>query len=87
MADNNMMSKPLDGAGLAVVNSVLNERLGRIALGLTLFVGCDLCVGLFNARLSGSLPLHLLVYLGMWFFYLPSQVLIALSALPEKEAL
>ena len=55
------------------------------ALGLTLFVGCDLCVGCFNLQLSNSLLLHLLVYLGMWAFYLPSQVLIALSALPEKE--
>ena len=49
------------------------------ALGLTLFVGCDICVGLFNAF---SLPstAFFLVSVGMWFFYLPSQVLIALSA-------
>lgn len=49
------------------------------ALGLTLFVGCDLCVGLFNAF---PLPpgLFTMVSVGMWFFYLPSQVLIALSA-------
>ena len=61
------------------------RRWRMFALGLTLFVGCDLCVGLFNAQLSPSLPLYFLVYLGMWLFYLPSQVLIALSALPEKE--
>ena len=61
-------------------------RPGRtFALGLTLFVGCDVCVGLFNLQLLDSLPLYLLAYLGMWFFYLPSQVLTALSALPEKE--
>ena len=59
----------------------------RFALGLTLFVGCDVCVGCFNLQLSNSLFLHLLVYLGMWAFYLPSQVLIALSALPRKEEL
>lgn len=53
------------------------------ALGLTLFVGCDICVGLFNAF---PLPpaLFSLVSVGMWFFYLPSQVLIALSALPKE---
>lgn len=54
------------------------------ALGLTLFVGCDLCVGLFNVGLP-SPGLYRAVSLGMWFFYLPSQVLIALSSLPEKE--
>lgn len=47
----------------------------RFALGLTLFVGCDVCVGLFNLGLL--LPLS---SVGMWLFYLPSQVLIALSA-------
>ncbi len=49
------------------------------ALGLTLFVGCDICVGLFN---TFSLPsaVFFFVSIGMWFFYLPSQVLIALSA-------
>ena len=61
------------------------RRWRLFALGLTLFVGCDLCVGLFNA-LSVSSPLYPAVSVGMWFFYLPSQVLIALSALPPKEA-
>ena len=58
--------------------------LRQFALGLTLFVGCDVCVGLFNAF---SLPpaLFAAVAVGMWFFYLPSQVLIALSARPTKE--
>ena len=61
-------------------------RSGRLfALGLTLFVGCDLCVGLFN--LSGLVPdpLYQFARVGMWLFYLPSQVLIALSACPRKE--
>ncbi len=54
------------------------------ALGLTLFAGCDVCVGLTN---SGLLPPEILrpVSIGMWLFYLPSQVLIALSALPDPE--
>lgn len=56
----------------------------RFAAGLTLFVGCDICVGLFNVLPPAS-PLYPAVSVGMWFFYLPSQVLIALSALPEKE--
>ena len=60
-----------------------SQRL--FALGLTLFVGCDVCVGLFN--LSGLVPdaLYHFARVGMWLFYLPSQVLIALSACPRKE--
>ena len=59
-------------------------RRRAFALGLTLFVGCDVCVGLFNVLPSGSPP-YLAASVGMWLFYLPSQVLIALSALPGKE--
>ncbi len=60
-------------------------RPGRLfALGLTLFVGCDVCVGLFNLR-PANLLLYFFAGVGMWAFYLPSQVLIALSALPPKE--
>lgn len=55
----------------------------RFALGLTLFVGCDICVGLFNVRIPSLV--YFLAAVGMWLFYLPSQVLIALSALPEIE--
>ena len=67
-------------------NTVLAwTRKGRrwriFAAGLTLFVGCDICVGLFNTLPAGA-PLYPAVSVGMWFFYLPSQVLIALSALP-----
>ena len=60
------------------------KRWRRFALGLTLFVGCDACVGLFNALPAAS-PLYPAASVGMWFFYLPSQVLIALSSRPEKE--
>ena len=72
-----------------VSNTLLAWRLkGRrwrtFALGLTLFAGCDVCVGLFNALPPDSSP-YFAVSVGMWLFYLPSQVLIALSALPEKE--
>lgn len=44
------------------------------ALGLILFIGCDICVGLFNTPYSNSVIAML-----MWVFYLPSQVLIVLS--------
>lgn len=46
----------------------------RFAAGLTLFVGCDICVGLFNLGLAAPFS-----SVGMWLFYLPSQVFIALG--------
>ena len=64
----------------------LRGRAWRLfALGLTLFVGCDVCVGLFN--LSGLVPdtLYQFARVGMWLFYLPSQVLITLSAFSERS--
>lgn len=48
------------------------------ALGLALFVGGDICVGLYNI-LPRSTPLFPVIAVGMWFLYLPSQVLITLS--------
>lgn len=48
------------------------------ALGLTLFVSGDICVGLYNI-LPRSTPLFPVIAVGMWFLYLPSQVLITLS--------
>lgn len=45
-----------------------------LAIGLSLFVCCDICVGLFNINAANSVAAFL-----MWFFYLPSQVLIVLS--------
>lgn len=68
----------------ALAWTLKGTRRRTFALGLTLFVGCDTCVGLFNALPPAS-PLYPAVSIGMWLFYLPSQVLIALSALPEKE--
>lgn len=56
----------------------------RFAVGLTLFVCCDICVGAFNS--PGLVPAGAYAFarVGMWLCYLPSQALIALSALPEK---
>lgn len=73
-----------------LVNTILawalpGERWRVFALGLTLFVGCDLCVGAFNSPGLVSPALWQFARVGMWLFYLPSQVLIALSSLPGKE--
>ena len=52
-------------------------------IGLLLFIGCDISVGLnnFSAVLGISLDANLIsfVSVAMWGFYLPSQTLIALS--------
>ena len=56
-------------------------------LGLALFIGCDVCVGLHNVTAAAGLALPLWLGraagLGMWLFYLPSQVLLALSGCEE----
>lgn len=70
------------------VNAALAWRrrgLRLFALGLTLFIGCDLCVGLYNILPADS-ALFPFASIGMWLFYLPSQVLIALSPLSERSA-
>lgn len=65
----------------------LGRQYAGFALGLCLFVCCDLCVGLRN--LSAFLPetgqggLFVFARVGMWLFYLPSQVLIASSVRKE----
>lgn len=59
----------------ALLSLTLRPRNALFTAGLFLFAGCDLCVGLFN--LAPALPF---AGFGMWFFYLPSQVCLALSA-------
>lgn len=53
------------------------------AVGLLLFIGCDVCVGLhnFGSALGVALPHGLITFVqyAMWVFYLPSQVCIACS--------
>ena len=69
-----------------VCNALESLSLGAscrgFALGLFLFVGCDLCVGLQNLSAwfpAAGGPLVEFARIGMWLFYLPSQVLISLS--------
>lgn len=67
-----------------------------LALGLTLFAGCDLSLGLRNvmegyiASLGGDLTpyrvLYTLMYYLTWICYLPSQVLLVLSYLRSVPA-
>lgn len=61
------------------------KPLSRFAWGLLLFVGCDVCVGLWNV--SALLPTALAEFsrVGMWLFYLPSQALIVLSQRLEGD--
>lgn len=50
-----------------------------IRLGMLLFILCDVHVALFNL-LARSHPYFPIASIAMWFFYLPSQLLLALSA-------
>lgn len=70
----------LAAAGFYFINLCCNAaeawRLQRLfAVGLTLFIACDICVGGWNLGIAAPLT-----RVGMWLFYLPSQVCIALSA-------
>ena len=63
----------------------LHSRAGRLlCAGLTLLLCCDICVGLHD--LPGLMPKGVSAFadFGMWLFYLPSQVCVALSAAPER---
>ena len=71
-----------------LVNTILAWRHKQdlyFPLGLTLFVCCDLCVGIFNSAPLFPRALFRFAEVGMWFFYLPSQVLIALSTQSRQE--
>ena len=54
-------------------------------IGLLLFACCDLCVGIYNSPGLAPEPLYAFARIGMWLFYLPSQVLIVCSGLLRKE--
>ena len=57
-------------------------RCRLFSAGLLLFLCCDVCVGLF--QYAWLLPAAAgFARVGMWMFYLPAQVLITLSGLPN----
>lgn len=83
------------------VNLVMNmveafakfRKLRLFAIGLVLFILCDTVIGLQVAS-EGYLPigedtlLHRILFVDFnlsWLFYLPSQVLIALTAAGKRE--
>lgn len=51
-----------------------------LSLGLCLYFLCDLCVGIYNSPALFPRGLFAFARIGIWLFYLPGQVLIALSA-------
>ena len=68
-------------------NAALSRKTDKcLALGLALFIACDICVGLWNLP-DVPEPFHGFAGTGMWVFYFPSQVLIALTTVenPEKS--
>lgn len=74
-----------------LVSNALSARRGRgtggklLFWGLVLLLCCDVCVAVHN--LPGLFPAGLYgpAQAGMWLFYLPSQVCIALSAQSARE--
>ncbi len=68
---------------MAVSWSVKDRRWRIFALGLTFFLLCDTCVGIFNLGAAMPVGLYAFASIGMWLFYLPSQVLISLSGLAD----
>lgn len=44
-----------------------------LTIGFLLFIGCDICVGLYNLG-------HYEIYNFIWLFYAPSQILISISS-------
>jgi len=73
----NLTANVTEGLGTRIdipLDVLLQSRHIRFSWGLFLFACCDVCVGLWNL---GFFPGFTRV--GMWFFYLPSQVLIVLS--------
>jgi len=56
------------------LSSIQNKKQRLLTYGFILFVLCDIFVGMHNIEITNKY-----YALAQWFFYLPSQVLIALS--------
>lgn len=59
--------------------SCSGRSMRLFSIGLWLFLCCDVCVGLFQNPQLVPPAVSAFVSVGMWLFYLPAQVLIALS--------
>lgn len=64
-----------------VCNLLQSFSMGNrvFSLGLMLFICCDICVGMHNLQEFSNAALNEFTKVGMWLFYLPSQVFISLS--------
>ena len=62
----------------------LDKEYLIFSLGLLLFIGCDINVGLNNVHLFEGIDYSLVNFL-MWGFYLPSQVLLSLTNFIAQE--
>lgn len=78
-------------AGLYFVNFLVNAcqvltlQEPLFALGLWLYLLCDVCVGIWNQPELFPAALSGFARVGMWLFYLPGQVLLVLSGRKKKE--
>lgn len=59
------------------ISSYSNQALLLFSIGLSLFICCDICVGLHNICNYGLI--YKVATTLMWIFYLPSQVLISIG--------
>jgi len=57
----------------------------RMFRGLALYLCCDLWVGIYNLPQLFPPALYAAASVCMWLFYLPGQVLLVLSGLPEER--
>ncbi|MDO4940698.1 MAG: hypothetical protein Q4E33_03280 [Erysipelotrichaceae bacterium] len=64
--------------------SYQNKKLLIYSIGLTLFIGCDINVGLHNIMNVGTI--YQIATIMMWIFYLPSQVLISIGGNKNVES-
>lgn len=57
----------------------ISKRYILFFIGLILFMGCDICVGIYNLDLNLAADAVNTVNILIWTFYLPAQTLIVLS--------
>lgn len=69
---------------LASLRCIDSQRGRCFSAGLWLFLFCDVCVGLHYMGAASGGAAARWIGIGMWAFYLPSQVLIVLSALQRR---